>query len=248
MYISKVICLGDNMNFTHVEFDYDFKDIKTINIDEKRHYIISDEHQFPSVTTITGSLPSKVDGLATWQNRVGVREANRIRVQSARRGTRVHEMVERYLNNSGNGQFPDPLAIEMFNSIKPVLDESVNNIYTQEVPLYSMELEIAGRVDCVAEYDGVLSIIDFKTSRKFKKPEWIPDYFMQTCAYATMWEEMTGMYIPQIVIIIAVEKLDSYGTCIGINEPQVFIEPDYKKWYEDLVNLRESFRIKAFLN
>ena len=107
-----------------------------------------------------------------------------------------------------------PADIETFKSIKPVIDEHINNIYAQEIPLYSNYLKLAGRVDCVAEWDGKLAIIDFKTSRKVKKKEWIDNYFMQAAGYAVMFEEITKTPITKLVILIAVDE----------NPPQVFVE------------------------
>ena len=98
-----------------------------------------------------------------------------------------------------------PNVIENFKDVKGILDERIGKVYAQEVPLYSEHLELAGRVDCVAEFDGVLSIVDFKTSRKLKKKEWIEGYFIQESAYAIMWEERTGMPIVNLVTIISVD-------------------------------------------
>jgi genome maintenance exonuclease 1 len=110
------------------------------------------------------------------------------------------------------------------------LDEHVNNIHALEIPLYSHHLKVAGRVDCIAEYDGQLSIIDFKTSSKLKEESWIKGYFMQCSAYAVMYEERTGIPVSQIVIMIAVDS----------EHPQVFIKKrnDYIK---DFISYREAY-------
>jgi len=107
-----------------------------------------------------------------------------------------------------------PVDKQMFATLKPILDQRINNVHTQEATLYSDYLGVAGRVDCIAEFDGRLSVIDFKTSRKLKKKEWISNYFQQASAYCVMYEERTGTPIDQIVILIAVDD----------EEPQVFIE------------------------
>jgi len=127
----------------------------------------------------------------------------------------VHEIIEKYLDNKEDyrdGYTPD--IIESFIALKPILDGKIGRIFAQEAPLYSNHLGVAGRVDCVAEFDGKLSIIDFKTSRKPKRKNYIQNYFMQEAAYSIMWEERTGMPIVQLVTIIAVDQ----------HEPQVFVE------------------------
>jgi hypothetical protein len=125
------------------------------------------------------------------------------------------QIIEKYINNDENfkdGYTPD--IISSFLDLKPILDGRIGKVFAQEAPLYSTHLGVAGRVDCVAEFDGKLSIIDFKTSLKPKQIEWIKNYFMQESAYAIMWEERTGQPIVQLVTIISVDA----------HEPQVFIE------------------------
>ena len=144
---------------------------------------------------------------------------------------RVHKICENYLNNEedfARKTMPDSVA--MFKSLQPLLDEHVNNIHALEIPLYSHHLKVAGRVDCIAEYDGKLSIIDFKTSGKLKEESWIKGYFMQCSAYAVMYEERTGIPVSQIVIMIAVDS----------EHPQVFIKKrnDYIK---DFIAYREAY-------
>lgn len=142
----------------------------------------------------------------------------------------MHKLCEDYLNNE-RVDYTDPLSFDMFNSLVPLLNQHVDNVHMQEVPLYSNYMQVAGRVDVVAEYDGRLSIIDFKTSSKEKKKEWIKGYFMQAACYAVMYEELTGIPVPQIVIMIAVEH----------DRPQVFIEKRNDHIY-DFIRLRETFR------
>jgi ATP-dependent exoDNAse (exonuclease V) beta subunit len=123
-----------------------------------------------------------------------------------------------------------PSNIQSFNDLKPLIDSSINNVIMQECQMYSDYLRVAGTVDCIAEYDGTLSIIDFKTSRKPKKKEWIESYFMQTAAYAVMFEEMTKKPIKQLVIMITVDG----------SEPQVFIE-NRDDWIWNFVDARSEF-------
>lgn len=198
------------MIFEHKKID--FTELETTTIHGKRHYV-TPKGFYPSITTALSILSS--EGIAAWRMRVGEKEANRISTQAARRGTNVHQMCEDYVNNELDLRSFLPHERAMFNSVKGTLDKSLGLVYAQECPLYSDYLGIAGRVDCVAEFNGRLSIIDYKTSSKIKSKKYIGAYFQQAAAYCVMFEERTGIPIDQIVIIIAVE---------GETEPQVFIE------------------------
>lgn len=189
-----------------------FKELNTETIKGGRYYI-TPNGAYPSITTVLGVLSKQ--GIAEWRARVGEEEANRISTQAARRGTNVHQMCEDYVNNELDKTKFLPHEKAMFNSIRKVLDESLGLVYAQECPLYSDYLGIAGRVDCVAEYNGRLSIIDYKTSSKLKKKEWIGSYFQQASAYCVMFEERTKIPVDQIVIVVAVENED---------KAQVFVE------------------------
>jgi len=169
--------------------------------DGKRFYTIPGGTRLPSVTTVLGAL--KKDAIMAWRKRVGAEAANAISRKASGRGTNVHTLCERYLNNDKLGDIM-PDAKEMFLSIKPYLNK-INNIHYQEQALWSTQLGLAGRVDCIAEYDGVLSVIDFKTSKRIKTEDDIEDYFWQTTAYALMYEEIVGIPINDLVIIMAVE-------------------------------------------
>jgi ATP-dependent exoDNAse (exonuclease V) beta subunit len=170
--------------------------------DGKRYYTLEDGTRLPSVTTVIGAQKKKA--IMEWRKRVGEQEANRISRQASGRGTNVHTLCERYLNNESLGDIM-PDAKEMFFSIKPYLNK-INNIHYQEAALWSKKLGMAGRVDCIAEYDGVLSVIDFKTSKRIKNAEDIQDYFWQTTAYAIMYEELVGTPINDLIIIMAVDN------------------------------------------
>jgi len=170
--------------------------------DGKRYYTLEDGTRLPSVTTVLGA--QKKQGIMEWRKRVGEVEANRISKQATGRGTNVHALCERYLNNDSLGDIM-PDAKEMFMSLKPLLNR-INNIHYQECALWSKQLGMAGRVDCIGEFDDELSVIDFKTSKKIKTEAHIEDYFWQTSAYALMYEEMIGRPIDNIVIIMAVEN------------------------------------------
>ena len=180
--------------------------------DGKRYYTLDDGTRLPSVTTVIGLQKKK--SIMEWRARVGEEEANRISKQATSRGTNVHTICENYLNNKVDymkGIMPD--ALEYFLSIKPYLNK-INNIHYQEAALWSKQLGMAGRVDCIAEYEGELSVIDFKTSSKVKAREDILDYFWQTTAYSLMYEELVGRPINNLVIIMAVKD----------SEPLIFKE------------------------
>lgn len=210
------------MNFVHESLEI-IGDVKQKNISGKRLYETPDGN-FPSITTVLSSL-SKAS-IQEWRNRVGAEEANRISTQASRRGTKTHSIIEDYLQNKQDylsGHMPD--SIELFKSVQSILDIHVDNIYGIEVALWSKDLGVAGRCDCIAEYDGELSILDWKTSSKPKKEEWVESYKLQGTAYAKMYEERTGIKITQVVIVIAVSD----------NSPQVFFaDPD-----EHITRLRE---------
>ena len=166
--------------FNHVEVEA-LPELQTKTIDGKRHYVISEDRCYPSVTTVMSKLPEKVKGLQEWRNRVGDKEADRVSKEARERGTKVHQMIENHLNNAhiytNLKQYPMQTlwpSMGMFKSIEPHLNKYVDNIYAQEVPLYSDHLELAGRCDCIAEFDGELAIIDFKTSSKTKSQKSLP--------------------------------------------------------------------------
>lgn len=181
-------------------------EIKTETIDGKRHYVLPDGvTKVKSVTTVISDASDKT-ALYEWKKRVGEEAAKKISVQATRRGTSVHSIAERYVLNEQNYiKNENPFGFESFKHIKEVLDESVDNILGVELPLFSKTLKTAGRTDLVAEYEGVPSIIDFKTSKKLKKEEWIENYFLQSTVYAMMFEQIYKIKIPQIAILITVD-------------------------------------------
>ena len=199
--------------FEH-EFYTPFR-LERVVIDGKRHYVTPEGGKYKSVTTI---LDEKLDktALLEWRKKVGETEANRISTQAANRGTAIHDIAEHYLLN--NESFPKgsmPANVDTFRKLRPIIDERIGKIYGLEYFLYSDVLKTAGATDCIAEFDGINSIIDFKTSKKPKKEEWIQSYFYQATCYAMMAEERLGLVIPQIAILIAVDH----------EEPQVFVKP-----------------------
>lgn len=169
--------------------------------DGKRYYVTPEGIKLPSVTTVVGA--QKKEAIMAWRRKVGEETANKISRQATQRGTNVHTLCERYLNNEPLGQIM-PDALEMFVSLKPLLNR-IDNIHYQEQALWSHQLGMAGRVDCIAEFDGVLSVIDFKTSKKVKTVEEVEDYWWQTTAYALMYEELVGEPIHNLVVLMAVQ-------------------------------------------
>ena len=187
--------------FNHIGVE--LPEVKTKNVDRKRFYVTPDG-LYPSITTVLNVR--KREGLAEWRRRVGEDVANYIARTAATRGTKVHKMCEDFLNNEevvkDNREF---LPWCLFQQMKPVLEEKLNNIYAQEAGLWSDKYQVAGRVDCIAEWEGVPSIIDFKTSRSERNDEYNESYYIQAAAYAEMFEERTGTPIEQIVILVVTE-------------------------------------------
>jgi genome maintenance exonuclease 1 len=180
--------------------------------DGKRYYTTPSGIQLPSVTTVVGAM--KKQSILEWRKAVGDEEANRVSRAASGRGNRVHNLAEKYLKNEPiqwMREMPDSAA--MFRSLIPHM-QRINNIHYIEQALWSEKIGMAGRVDLIAEWAGVLSVIDFKTSKKIKTREDIPEYFAQCVSYAGMYEEHVGQPIDQIVIVMGVEQ----------NSPLIFVE------------------------
>ena len=198
-------------NFIHEEIDLGYNDLVADTSKSGRTYTDPNGNRYPSITTVLSILSE--ESIAKWRARVGEDEANRVGHRASSRGTLVHSIIERYLLNESIDDFL-PHIRQSLENVRPILDKSIGKIFGLESPLYSRHLGLAGRVDCVAEFDGVPSIVDFKTSKRVKKKEWISSYFAQMAGYAVMWEERTGMPITNTVIIMDVDD----------NEPLVFKE------------------------
>jgi genome maintenance exonuclease 1 len=209
--------------FIHHEFPKLERDTKP---DGTRVYKTPSGRAYPSVTTVTG-LHSK-QSIMEWRKKVGEEAANKISNRAATRGTRIHTLCESYLR--GESTEPDIFDQEIYKGLVPYLDK-INNIHALEDPLYSDHLEVAGTVDCIAEYDGKLAVIDFKTSSKVKQRDWITGYFMQTSAYAVAFEERTGIPVGRMVIIMGVDD----------HEPLIF-EEKRDDWIGEFVKLRQEYK------
>ena len=187
--------------FNHVNLTSNLPNIQTENVNGKRFYVTPEGKKYPSITTVLSGRNN--EGILRWRQSVGSEVANNIMRGAAKRGTAVHTLVENYLNNEELSK-QDVLPVALFTLLKPELD-NINNIRIQEGGLYSDFYGVAGRVDCIADYKGVLSVIDFKTSTKEKKEEWVENYFIQGAAYCEMYEERFDQPIDKVVILIVTE-------------------------------------------
>ena len=194
--------------FNHVSVE--LPKLETITIDRKRFYVTPQENYYPSITTVLSIR--KKEGLMEWRKRVGDKFANYVATKAAARGTKVHHMCEDYLNNMSI-DYPekwkkhekDFLPWCLFNQLKDKALENISDIYAQECGLYSDKYRVGGRVDCIAKYKGIFSIIDFKTSTKERSDVWNENYYIQGSAYAEMFSELTGIDISQVVILVVTE-------------------------------------------
>ena len=198
--------------FNHVELD--LQPLEREHIDGVRYYKIPDEEELVkmvSITSVTSHFNKEI--FVKWRKKVGNEEADRITKAATGRGTDMHTLTEHYLKNEDLPKGLRPISDFLFKISKGHLNK-INNIYALEGPLYSKELGIAGTVDCIAEYDGELAIIDFKTSKKPKPRDWVEHYFVQCMAYGCMLYELTGISVKKLVIIMACEN----GECVIYEE------------------------------
>lgn len=192
--------------FNHIR--HEFPSLLTENLDGTRYYVTPTGERYPSVTTILADYKKKE--IMEWRERVGEKVANRVSRTATTRGKSVHKVIENYLNNEEvDYQSLMPNVKGLFVPMRKELDK-MNNIHCLESKMHSHILKLAGTVDCIAEYDGVMSVIDFKTSRRLKRKDDIANYFMQGTAYSVMFEELTDQQYPieQIVILIGVDGKD----------------------------------------
>ena len=193
--------------FNHV--DINLPQLERETIDGVRYYSVPDEEELlrlVSITSVTSHFNKEI--FVKWRKKVGEEEANRITKKATSRGTDMHTLVEHHLKNEDLPKV-QPISDFLFKISKSTLN-NINNIHALESSLYSKELGIAGTVDCIAEYEGELAIIDFKTSAKPKPEDWIEHYFVQCMAYGCMLYEMTGIMVKKLVIIMACEN----GECV----------------------------------
>ena len=197
--------------FEHEKLDIGYDDLVADTRETGRVYVAPDGSRYPSVTTVLGILSE--DSIREWRQRVGEEEANKVSHRASNRGTAVHSIIEKYLRNEDTSDNLPHIKQSLAN-LRPILDKSIGKIFGLETALYSRHLGMAGRCDCIAEWNGVPSIVDFKTSKRIKKKENIASYFAQASAYAIMFEERTGLAIPNTVIVMDVDD----------NHPLIFEE------------------------
>ena len=216
--------------FTHS--DVIFVPVERETIDGVRYYKVFGTEKLVRMPSITSVISWRNrEKFKKWRAKVGEDVANNITRKATHRGTDAHTLIEEYLNNSETFSDVLPLSQFLFKQAKPELNK-IDNILCQETALYSTQLGIAGSVDCIAEYEGELAVIDFKTSAKPKPREWIEDYFVQCAAYACMLYEMKGIIVKKFVIIMTCED----GECV------VYEERDKKKY----INLLSEY-IREFV-
>ena len=214
--------------FNHV--DVELPRLERETIDGVRYYKVPDDEELlklVSITSITSHFNREV--FDNWRKKVGEEKAQKITKAATSRGTDMHSLVENYLYNKDLPSV-SPIADFLFKISKSEL-KRINNIYALEGSLYSKQLGVAGTVDCIAEYDGELAIIDFKTSKKPKPREWIEHYFVQCMAYGCMLYELTGISVKKRVIIMACEN----GECV------VYEERDKSKYIKLLTEYIRKF-------
>ena len=214
------------MTFNHIEIDYPSLSRETV--DGVRYYDTPNGKKLVSITSVISHYNREV--FREWRARVGNDEANRVTKQATSRGTDMHTLAENYLCNR---KLPpvQPLSEYLFKQAKPDIDK-IDNIHAIEQSLFSNELGIAGSVDCIAEFEGELAVIDFKTSKKPKPREWIDSHFVQCAAYACMLYEMTGIMVKKFVIIMSCEN----------GEVEIYEEYDKRKY----INLLSEY-IREFV-
>jgi hypothetical protein len=212
--------------------------IKRVTLEGKRHYQLAtgESLAYPSVTTVISGCKKTQAGLRAWKKRVGQAEAQRISTQASTRGTSVHQLIEDYCQGLESEGKIMPNAFDMFTRLRNVADEHIDNIRVIEGLMYSEHLRSAGTVDMIAEFDGKLSVIDWKTANKPKTRSMIYNYFKQEAAYAVMFEEMTGIAVPQLVTVIT--------TVCG--ESQVFVE-HRDEWIPGFIELRDQYEAEREL-
>ena len=219
--------------FNHVEID--IPPLKRVTIDGVRYYDVPDGDKLVSITSVISWINREI--FLEWRKRIGTEEADKITKASTSRGTDMHTLVEYYLKNE---ELPSvqPLSEFLFKQAKPQLN-LIHNIHALETSLYSSRLGVAGTVDCIAEYDGELSVIDFKTSKKPKPRKWIDHYFVQCAAYACMLYEMSGIMVKKFVIIMSCED----GECVVYEE---YNKRKYIKMLSEYIRDFVEFKLQEY--
>ena len=210
---------------------YYFPILETKTVDKKRFYVTPEGKEYPSITTVLS--PRNKEGLMKWRKKVGNDVATHIANKAAVRGSKVHKMCEDYLNGLDMEKHKkDFLPYCLFNELKNQTFDNINGVIGQELVLYSDKYKIAGRTDLIANYKGELSIVDFKTSTNERKDSYNENYYIQTSAYAEMFEELTGQPINQIVILVVTEDGIVQEFIKDKEEYIPLLEQTLEEWYE----------------
>ena len=210
---------------------YYFPILETKTVDKKRFYVTPEGKEYPSITTVLS--PRNKEGLMKWRKKVGNDVATHIANKAAVRGSKVHKMCEDYLNGLDMEKHKkDFLPYCLFNELKNQTFDNINDVIGQELVLYSEKYKIAGRTDLIANYKGELSIVDFKTSTNERKDSYNENYYIQTSAYAEMFEELTGQPINQIVILVVTEDGIVQEFIKNKQEYIPLLEQTLEEWYE----------------
>lgn len=209
---------------------FEEQELKVVEEEGKRYYISPcSAKKYPSVTTVLYETSDKTS-LEEWRKRVGDREADKVSRKASNRGSQLHNAIEKYILTEKKARlFPN--IMQLFFQIKERIDNSITEVYGVELPLFSDELELAGRTDCIANWNGEQSIVDFKTSTRLKREEYCHNYFLQTTAYAIMANEMYHTKIKNMVLCIGVENS---------NFAQVF-EANVDDYKDELIKRRELY-------
>jgi len=223
-----------------------FDRLKCYTTETIRLYQNAEGILFPSVTHALGDM--KKGTLEAWRQRVGIEEANKISRKAANLGTRVHKLAEDYLNNKpdwNRGAFPD--AMQLFKPLKDRLARNVDEVYAQEFPIYSLDLSVAGRCDLFCEYGGLPTVVDFKTSGKEKREDWIINYFYQATAYAMMLRERGHRVDKFCILITSPDGLQSFNYPVDqyVEQTRDYFKSFHAKYgysqeyFQSLINNRE---------
>ena len=217
-----------------------FPELEVHNIKGLRFYETPTGEKYPSITTVLGKQPGKQKGLQEWRERVGVAQAQIISGKAARRGSVFHNIVENYLQDNDISDFKQQnfMAWCMFGEMKSHLDEKINEVVLQEQTMFSPKFKVACRCDLIGVYKDKLSVVDFKTTTRTKKEEWIDDYFIQCAAYASMFEEHTGEPVEDVVIMMVAEdgevQLFEKKTADYLPQLEVLMDDFYETVVADL--------------
>ena len=189
--------------YNHIPIN--FKQAELIEKDNAHFYQTPNGEIYPSITTILQNTMSneKKESLQNWKEQEIASEY--ITQEAAIIGTETHKLIENHINEVRQTDEVRLLSVAHFNNLIPFL-QKINDVHGTELRVYSDVMKLAGTSDCIANYDGELSIIDYKTKRSNQKEEWMTDHFIQGTAYSQMFKELTGIEVKQVVILVSSEK------------------------------------------